>query len=159
MKDIYGYLLVSLLWGCTNPFIKYGQSLSKLQANSATKNDNNSNNNSTSTYNSNYKENNYITKVIDFIKQLVNTLTLAICNPNVILPYMINQCGSLVYYLLLSHIPVSQASPICNSMTFVVTAVTGYLLFDEKIRSPVLLVAGSALVVIGVFVCISEENN
>ncbi len=73
--------------------------------------------------------------------------------PRVLLPFLVNQSGSFVYYYLLSSEPVSRASPICNSLTFLFTATTGYICFGEEVRYPFLLVIGIIAVLVGVFVC------
>lgn len=67
-----------------------------------------------------------------------------------LLPYMVNQSGSLVYYYLLSSEPVSRAGPICNSLTFMFTALTGYFYFQEEVRNPGMLFLGVAIVIVSI---------
>lgn len=142
-KDLWmticGYLLVGVLWGCTNPFIKHAQQ--KILDNGKfdktapdSKSDGSSNNNTS------------------LFENLIRLLT----NFKLFVPYAINQSGSLAYYYMLSSQPVNQANPICNSLTFVFTAITGYFIFNESFRHPILLLVGVLLVVCGIYICITS---
>lgn len=124
------YLLVGMLWGCTNPFIKRAQT----HSNSLPSNKGNNNNNGSGT--------------IGMLRRLFN-------DPKVYIPYSINQSGSFLFYFLLSKEPVSRAAPICNALTFIFTAITGFYILGEKVSRPILLIVGIALVIIGTFICIT----
>jgi drug/metabolite transporter (DMT)-like permease len=76
--------------------------------------------------------------------------------PKLLLPFLVNQSGSVVYYYLLSSEPVSRASPICNSLTFLFTAATGYVCFGEEVRHPYLLLIGIFFILVGVCVCVMD---
>jgi drug/metabolite transporter (DMT)-like permease len=121
------YLLVGILWGCTNPFIKRAQN----HSNTLPSNKNNSN-----------------SGTFGMLRRLFN-------DPKVYIPYSINQSGSILFYFLLSKEPVSRAAPICNALTFIFTAITGFYILGEKVSRPFLLILGIALVIIGTFVCIT----
>lgn len=58
-------------------------------------------------------------------------LRLSVCRWQYLLPFAINQCGSLVYYITLGGADISMAVPIANSMTFMWTAVTEVLMGEE----------------------------
>jgi len=122
---VFGYLSVGLLWGCTNPFIKRAQQQSHLER-------------------------------LAFEPGEVSTIeTLRrLLIPSVFIPFAINQSGSFVYLLMLSNEPLTVASITCNSLTFLITAITSYYL-GEEIHSPLLLFFGVLLVVIGCYICIS----
>lgn len=124
-----GYLLVGMLWGCTNPIIKHAQANSIETAKSV--------------------EENSRTKV----QHVFHNLKRLFLEPTVFLPYIINQMGSLVYYYVLSQEPVNRANPICNSLTFVITAITGYTFFGETFQHPFLTFAGILLVLVGIYIC------
>lgn len=123
LTAILGYALVGMLWGCSNPFIKRAQSESQSE------------------------------KADPKSPSIVTSITRLVTNPRMFFPFLVNQSGSFVYYYLLSSEPVSRASPICNSLTFLFTAVTGYLWFGEEVRNPVLLCLGIIAILAGV--CIS----
>ena len=130
LTSLLCYLLVGMLWGCTNPFIKRAQNaLTTLPTNK------NSNSNNSS-------------GAMGMIKQLFK-------EPRVLIPYSINQSGSILFYFLLSREPVSRAAPICNALTFIFTAITGFYILGEKVARPALLCLGIALVIGGTFVCIT----
>ena len=107
LTSLLCYLLVGMLWGCTNPFIKRAQhsSSSSSSSSSLPSHKNTTNTSSTTT--------------INIIKRLFN-------DPKVYIPYGINQSGSFLFYFLLSREPVSRAAPICNALTFIFTAITGF---------------------------------
>ena len=125
--SVIGYLLVGLLWGCTNPFIKHAQQRAIESEKELSS-----------------KKKGVLSSLFRLLKQ-----------PQLFMAYAINQSGSFMYYLILSEEPISRANPICNSLTFVITAVVGCLFFNETCQSPLLLLIGIALVVLGVYVCIT----
>jgi len=49
-----------------------------------------------------------------------------------ILPFILNQCGSVLYFLTLQNTDISLAVPVSNSLTFVFTAIMGWFLGEEK---------------------------
>ena len=128
IKSILGYCLVGLLWGCSNPFVKYAQR-SAEDVNSSRKSHSSS---------------------------MYTSLIRLVSNSSLFLPFMVNQSGSLVFYYLLSSEPVSRASPICNALTFVITALTGHFAFGEKVHRPWLMSLGVALILIGIALCVGE---
>jgi drug/metabolite transporter (DMT)-like permease len=66
--------------------------------------------------------------------------------------FALNQLGSALYAYLLGSLELSLAVPLCNSLTFVVTAVAGYAL-GENVQHPRMLVAGAVFVVLGTAIC------
>lgn len=118
---VLAYIMVGLLWGCTNPFIKNAQQNMKA--------------------------------IPD--QSITKTLQRFIAEPSLFIPFIINQSGSFFYYFLVSSQPISVVSPICNSLSFVFTAITSYYYFEEDLQSPWLLVLGIALVLMGSYICIS----
>lgn len=90
-------------------------------------------------------------------KSHVSTLRHFCIEPKIFIPFLVNQMGSLVFYYLLSKEPVSRTAPICNAITFTFTALTGYVFLKEEIRSPILLIIGSLMVVLGTYFCCLEQ--
>jgi Putative transmembrane family 234 len=130
--SILGYLTVGICWGTTNPFIKRA-TMAKSQESANDDND----------------------KVL--AHSHADTLKQFCLEPRIFLPFLINQSGSVVYYVLLSKEPISRAAPICNALTFIFTAVTGYAFLKEEVTSPILLIAGSFLVLCGIYQCCSSS--
>ena len=67
-----------------------------------------------------------------------------------------NQLGSALYANLLGSIELSLAVPLCNSLTFVITAITGFVL-GEYVENPRMLIVGVALVVAGTITCMASS--
>uniref|UniRef100_A0A8C8RLR6 Transmembrane protein 234 n=1 Tax=Pelusios castaneus TaxID=367368 RepID=A0A8C8RLR6_9SAUR len=94
-------LLVAALWGGTNPFLKTG------------------------------------TEGLEKVKQRNRLLQLLaemkfLCfNYKYMVPFLFNQSGSIVYYFTLASTDLSLAVPLCNSMTLIVTMVTGKILGED----------------------------
>lgn len=129
---MFGYILVSLLWGCSNPFIKHAQAVTKVQ--SAAEEDE-----------SEKGHKSLISSLFSWLNSFRDM--------RVLIPFVVNQTGSIVFFILLSKEPVSIASPVCNSLTFVVTAVTSYTLFNEVVRYPMMLIIGTVLIITGTTLC------
>lgn len=133
-KASIGCLLVSCLWGCTNPFIKHAQQAS---ANAYSEEDIKSS-----------KEN-----VKNSLWDTLMSLKRSMMNIRVMAPFLLNQMGSAVFFLLLSTEPVSIVSPVCNSLTFLFTAITSYTVFKESVRYPWLLFVGIFFILCGTALC------
>jgi glucose uptake protein GlcU len=74
------------------------------------------------------------------------------------LPYALNQCGSLLYYWLLASSDLSMAVPLCNALSLVFSCITSYAL-GERADQPIRALVGSALVMIGVAICMSSQET
>lgn len=119
------FVVVAALWGATNPFIKQG---SKGIEKIKTE-----------------------SKFLQFIAEL-NFLFL---NWKYLVPFLLNQTGSVVYYITLGSTDISLAVPITNSLTFVFTILSGRLL-GEKIKYWETYI-GMVLVLAGVALCVTEK--
>ena len=140
-----GYLTVGMLWGVTNPFIKRAaEKASKERADAPRP----AAGGSTSTGAG--------TGAASPGRSHLATLRHFCTEPRIFVPFLVNQTGSLVFYYLLSKEPVSRTAPVCNALTFIFTALTGYLVLKEDVRSPLLLGAGSLLVVLGTYFCVKD---
>ncbi|XP_047248908.1 transmembrane protein 234 [Girardinichthys multiradiatus] len=99
--EVLSLVLVSLLWGCTNPFLKKGSEGIE-----------------------NVTESNRVSQLLAEIKFLL-------LNMKYLVPFLLNQSGSLVYFYTLSTTDLSLAVPVANSLTFLCTLLTGKLLGEE----------------------------
>ncbi len=124
------YLLVAGLWGCSNPFLKRGQELVDAADASALP----------STELRRWR----VCKLLDY---------------RVCVPFVVNQCGSCMFYVLLSTEPLGTAVPVVNCLTFMFTAVTSIVLNGEKVDSPFLLCAGVLLVLVGMYLCVNGNYD
>lgn len=73
-----------------------------------------------------------------------------------LIPFLLNQCGSVVYYLTLASADLSVAVPITNSLTMIITTLTGKLLGEDNINAGTFL--GMMLVVSGVSICVMDKT-
>jgi hypothetical protein len=114
--------------------------------------------------------------VVDNIVQLGRTLS----NWRFSVPFLVNQSGSLLYFWLLGSAEISMAVPICNALTFIFTALAARLMgaypsrnchadlsrtlnvpsccdAGEEQRLTLRVVLGTAVIALGVAICVSEK--
>ncbi|XP_039589501.1 transmembrane protein 234 [Passer montanus] len=70
-----------------------------------------------------------------------------------LVPVLLNQAGSLLFYLTLASTDLSLAVPLCNSLALVVTLVTGKILGEDIGGKRA--VAGMLLTMLGVSLCLA----
>jgi hypothetical protein len=133
------FALVGALWGCTNPLLKEGSSSSVDQAARVAQK-------------SNKQE-----ASGDLWSRQLRILFGVLTNWRFLLPYVLNQSGSVVYVYLLGSSDISLAVPICNSLTFVFTAITSWLM-GERMGDPGKTLGGAALVLVGVTICVAGNT-
>ena len=71
--------------------------------------------------------------------------------------YLINQCGSILYYKLLSDSDLIISVPVCNSLALVFNAIVSYTICKERINRPYRAALGALLVMLGVMVCVTSH--
>ncbi|KAK3756125.1 hypothetical protein RRG08_033009 [Elysia crispata] len=86
------------------------------------------------------------------LSQLLAEFFFLITNWKYILSFVMNQTGSLVYYITLSSADLTLAVPITNSMTFIFTALSSHVLGEKQINFNTLV--GITLVAAGVLLCV-----
>ncbi|XP_019115914.1 transmembrane protein 234 [Larimichthys crocea] len=120
--ELLGLLLVSVLWGCTNPLLKRGtEGIEHVTETSR-------------------------------VSQLLAEVKFLFLNLKYLVPFLLNQSGSLVYYYVLSTTELSLAVPVANSLTFLCTLLTGKLLGEEFGGKHA--VAGMFLTMTGITLCV-----
>ena len=88
--------------------------------------------------NNNINQNNNINKIFDY---------------HIYIPFIINQFGSMLFYILLSNQPLQKVVPIINCLTFLFTVLTATYIGNEKMDSPILLLIGCLFVFLGMYIC------
>lgn len=119
------FVVVGFLWGATNPLIKRGSV--GIDA---------------------IEANNKITKILLELKFMVTRWQY-------ILPFLLNQCGSVLYVFALQKSELSVAVPIANSCSFLFTALMA-LCLGEKAPSRNGYI-GMALIALGISICILSK--
>ncbi|XP_012720009.2 transmembrane protein 234 [Fundulus heteroclitus] len=123
--EVLSLVLVSLLWGCTNPFLKKGcEGLENVTASNR-------------------------------VSQLLAEIKFLLLNLKYLVPFLLNQSGSLVYFYTLSTTDLSLAVPVANSLTFLWTLLTGKLLGEEVGGKQA--VVGMLLTMAGITLCVMSS--
>lgn len=118
-------VLVGLLWGATNPFIRQGTvGVDKITADSK------------------------------FKKTLLEWKFL-ITRWQYIVPFLLNQSGSILYFYALQNADLSLAVPVANSCTFLFTAFTAILLGEQKQNFKTYI--GIGLITTGISICMYDK--
>ena len=81
---------------------------------------------------------------LSYLPNFLNTFL----HPKFLIPYLLNQTGSILYYFQLGQVPLKLAVPLANSVTFLVTT----LLSKPKTRTFI----GGAFIIAGISLCLSE---
>lgn len=79
-------------------------------------------------------------------------------NVRVWLPYVLNQAGSVVYYILLASSDLTLAVPICNGLALVFSCLTSVVL-GEQVDKPFRAFLGAALVMLGTALCMITQQD
>lgn len=126
-SQIAGLIVTALLWGITNPLMARGSaSIARVPQNG-----------------------NLLMRSLAELKHIL-------MNWKFVGPWLVNQCGSVVFFATLSTTDLSVAVPLANGLTFAVTAATGHWLGE---RHPLSFgtVAGVACVCLGVAMCLADH--
>ncbi|XP_011810823.1 PREDICTED: transmembrane protein 234 isoform X3 [Colobus angolensis palliatus] len=75
-------------------------------------------------------------------RQLLQEMKTLFLNTEYLMPFLLNQCGSLLYYLTLASTDLTLAVPICNSLAIIFTLIVGKALGEDIGGKPVLLPCG-----------------
>ncbi|KAG7204562.1 hypothetical protein KM043_004985 [Ampulex compressa] len=121
LDSVISLIVVAVLWGATNPFLKKGAK--GLENVKAT------------------------TAYGQFFKETAFLVT----NLKYIVPFLVNQAGSVLYFLTLPNADISLAIPVTNSLTFMVTAMIGWILGEEKTHKNTYI--GMLFVLSGISLC------
>ncbi|XP_050356248.1 transmembrane protein 234 homolog [Nymphalis io] len=95
-------LLTGVLWGCTNPFIRQGTKGLRK------------------------------VQAKSWTGQVFAEVSFLVGNWRYVLPWLVNQIGSLVYLVVVQRVPLSLAVPAANSLAFAFTALTGSIVGTEE---------------------------
>jgi len=124
-------LLTAIVWGCTNPFIRKGAHGIDKVSNQDTD----------------------FSLRTKFIKTL-SEIQWCLVNWRLTVPLLINQSGSILFYYSLSQLDLSLVVPLTNSLTTVITALTGRFLGEEKTEHNTMNYIGMIFVCVGASLCI-----
>ncbi|XP_064491419.1 transmembrane protein 234 [Pseudopipra pipra] len=89
--------------------------------------------------------------------QLLAEIRFLGLNCKYMVPFLLNQGGSLLFYLTLASTDLSLAVPLCNSLALVVTLVTGRILGEDVGGKRA--VVGMLLTILGVSLCLAGSGT
>ncbi|KAM5180310.1 transmembrane protein 234 [Mantella aurantiaca] len=125
--DLCSLLLVALLWGVTNPFLRKGaEGVERV------------------------REDRIIWRLLGEAKFLLS-------NYRYVIPFLLNQSGSVVFYLTLASTDLSLGVPICNSLALVFTVVTGWILGEDIGGKGATF--GMLITIVGISICVASSVN
>ncbi|CAO2589201.1 Transmembrane protein 234 [Lemmus lemmus] len=125
LGQVLALLLVAALWGGTQPLLKRA-SAGLQQVHEQT-----------------------------WARQLLQEMKTLFLNTEYLMPFLLNQSGSLLYYLTLASTDLTLAVPICNSLAIVFTLIVGKILGEDVGGKQA--VAGMVLAITGVTLCITSS--
>lgn len=151
--EVVWLTIVGMLWGCTNPLLKQGSS-------GVAGEDSSTNDNTTEAESPSGEEEEEgggrgeKTKKVEkknIIKTALKDILFLLSRWRYVVPFLVNQLGSVVFFWRLSGSDMSLVSPVANGLAFFFTAVTEMIFFNGKVTARAVL--GSTLVVLGVTLC------
>lgn len=86
---------------------------------------------------------------------LAGGLAGALTRAAFVVPYAVNQLGSLLNTLLLRNVDTSVAGPVVNALTLAITALVETWMDPSRGRTTV-IVPATALVAVGVYLCLTS---
>lgn len=104
VQEATWFILVSLLWGATNPFLKRGSA--------------------------GIEDVKHQNRLLGFLLEM----KFLVLNWRYMLPFTVNQLGAVLYYTTIGKADITLAVPITNSLTFIFTTLFGKLLGEEVSR-------------------------
>ncbi|XP_005099930.1 transmembrane protein 234 homolog [Aplysia californica] len=91
------------------------------------------------------------------ISQFIAEFKFLFLNWKYLLSFLLNQSGSVVYYITLASADLTLAVPITNSLTFIFTALSSQVLGEKNLNWETL--CGMVLVVAGVLLCVLSKTE
>ncbi|XP_015126505.1 transmembrane protein 234 homolog [Diachasma alloeum] len=125
LDSVMYLVIVAIFWGATNPFIKKG-AIGVENVQAAS-------------------------SIGRFFKQILFLFT----SLKYLVPFSINQCGSLLYVASLGSTDLSLAVPVANSLTFVFTGLAGWWLGEEKPNKNTYI--GTFMILAGTALCCLDK--
>ncbi|XP_044093614.1 transmembrane protein 234 [Neovison vison] len=125
LGQVLALVLVAALWGGTQPLLK--RASSRLQQ----------------------------VRERTWARQLLQEMKTLFLNTEYLMPFFLNQCGSLLYYLTLASADLTLAVPISNSLAIVFTLIVGKFLGEDIGGKGAF--TGMVLTVVGIALCVTSS--
>ncbi|XP_071438614.1 transmembrane protein 234 homolog [Hetaerina americana] len=118
-------VFVAFLWGATNPLIKKG-SVGVERVNQGSA-----------------------------VLQFMHEIKFLVLNWKYVIPFLINQGGSVLYFSTLKYTDISLAVPLTNALTFLFTWIVGRILGEEPVDKRTIL--GMVFIMLGIGLCCLDK--
>lgn len=125
LTEVVWLLVPSFLWGITNPLLKKGSSGIEVVAGDG------------------------------FLATILLKIKFIFSQWKFFVPFFINQLGSVAYFFALKSTNISIGVPVVNSLTLVITSISGNLVAQENYNLKTIL--GMLLIVSGVSLCVLDS--
>ncbi|XP_058992400.1 transmembrane protein 234 [Mustela lutreola] len=125
LGQVLALVLVAALWGGTQPLLK--RASSRLQQ----------------------------VRERTWARQLLQEMKTLFLNTEYLMPFFLNQCGSLLYYLTLASTDLTLAVPISNSLAIVFTLIVGKFLGEDIGGKGAF--TGMVLTMVGIALCVTSS--
>ncbi|XP_032732967.1 transmembrane protein 234 [Lontra canadensis] len=125
LGQVLALVLVAALWGGTQPLLK--RASSRLQQ----------------------------VRERSWARQLLQEMKTLFLSTEYLMPFFLNQCGSLLYYLTLASTDLTLAVPISNSLAIVFTLIVGKFLGEDVGGKGAF--TGMVLTVVGIALCVTSS--
>uniref|UniRef100_A0A914WXW9 Transmembrane protein 234 n=1 Tax=Plectus sambesii TaxID=2011161 RepID=A0A914WXW9_9BILA len=132
--EIGSIMVVSLMWGGTNPLLRIGSRSASARSQSSTSSSSSSSGGASR-----------------LLRPFLEMWAL-LKDWRFSIPLMINQMASVLFIVLLASLPLTVVVPVVNSLTFLVTAVVGFLLGEPTASFRLWL--GTYCILIGIGICL-----
>jgi len=129
LGNVFWFVLVGVLWGCTNPLMKQGsEGITQLPR----------------------KKN--------ALAQFLSEFYFLFTRWQYVLPFLLNMSGSVVFFVSLANSELSLVAPITNALTFLFTTITSRILFPQERTLNASTLLGIGFVVTGVCICVLSKH-
>ncbi|ETO29594.1 hypothetical protein RFI_07526 [Reticulomyxa filosa] len=125
-------LVVSLFWGCTNPLMRESTKTHVKQQTAVP---------------NTQDRTNMLAFFVAHLSQMIKFLS----NWKFSIPFLLNQCGSVIYLWSLGSLNISIAVPVCTALTALFTAITALVLGEQLLTKTV--IKAMICITIGTILC------
>ena len=145
--EILSLIFVGATWGCSNSFLRKGSTEAAAKTSTTI--------GTTTTTTEPPQPSERTPTWLKFLKEQLSKFR----HVSVWLPYVVNQSGSILYYVTLSQTDISIAVPACNALSLVFSICTSWFILKEPVERPLFTMIGAALIMVGVATCIQAANQ
>ena len=153
--EIISLIFVGATWGCSNSFLRKGSTEASLSTPTTTIHTTATTEHAFEPQLRHNARKSKLLQRLEFLKVQLSKFRHA----SVWLPYVVNQSGSIIYYVTLSQTDISIAVPACNALSLVFSICTSWFVLNEPVERPIMTMIGATLIMVGVAMCIQAADE